>query len=201
MTVNHIIEQLYNSKEVDDCIRKMVRQDHQQDFKQELFLKIFEIPQQRIISLYESNGLKFYIVRSLINLVKNASSVYNKNYVRPERDRVVLYEKSEEYTVDVYCKNEALFTDHHDPDEFEQRLESEERETMAVHEINNNFDDAFNTPYYRLLVHLIEKHGTMREVSRQTGIPIASISEAVKKTRNYLKNKIYNDAETIKGVY
>lgn len=205
MTVNHIIEQLYNSKEVDDCIRKMVRQDHRQDFKQELFLKIYEIPAQRLLMLDERKELKFYVVRCLINLVKNNSSVYNKNYVKPERDNVTMWSdhKTRKEDNDDYSaafKNEAMLLDLKNPDELAERIESEERECRAINEINNNFDDAFNTPYYRTLVHLISEHGSMREVSRQTGIPIASISEAVKKARNHLKNKIYN-GEPVKGIY
>lgn len=68
-------------------------------------------------------------------------------------------------------------------------------------EISSLIDDFLGSPFYRKLYELIKVHGSMREVSRQTGIPIASISEAVKKARNHLKNKIYNDPQTIKGIY
>ena len=199
MTINAIIEQLYNSKEVDDCIKKMVRKDHQDDFKQELFLKIYEIPEERLVMLYENNGLKFYIVRSLINLVKNGSSVYNKNYIRPERDRVGFSAESKDENET--GKMKMVFIDNTDPDELVRREKSEQKEAELIHEINNCFDEEFGTYYYRMLVHMIAELGSMRAVSRQTGIPIASISEAIKKVRNHLKNKCYNDPEKIKGIY
>lgn len=200
MTINFIIEQLYNSKEVDDCIKKMVRQDHRQDFKQELFLKIYEIPQERMFALYQSNGLKFYIVRSLINLVKNNSSVYNKNYIRPERDRVEIYCDNDEE------KKDTQFIDEYDPEDIIKRAASEDMEQWLVSEIDRMDEELRTTdydemPYYKSLVYLIREQGGMRAASRLTGIPVASISEAVKKVRNYLNNKCYNDPQVIKGVY
>lgn len=203
MMINEIIEHLYNSVEVDDCIRRMVRPDHQQDFKQELFLKIYEIPEERLIGLYERKELKFYVVRSLINLVKNSSSVYNKNYVIPERAKVEpmkidVSESNDEYKIGL-ANGESRMIDIDDPDDLIKRIEFEEKEIMLIDEINNKLDDEFGTHYYRNLVHLITEHGSMREVSRRTGIPIASISEAVKKVRNHL-NRVYN-GKPIKGIY
>lgn len=205
MTVNEIIESLYNSSEVDDCIRRMVREDHRKDFKQELFIKIYDIPAERLLALNERGEIKFYIVRSLINLVKNKSSVYNKNYLRPEYEKIVMDQKTENRMADEQdgvfrsALPTASLSDIDDPEHLNQRAETEQKEMKMLEEINN-LDDRFGTHYYRTLVNLVSEAGSMREVSRRTGIPVASISEAVKKVRNHLK-KIYDDPETIKGIY
>lgn len=50
-------------------------------------------------------------------------------------------------------------------------------------EISSLIDDFLGSPFYRKLYELIKVHGSMREVSRQTGIPVSTISEAMKKMK------------------
>lgn len=184
MTVNAIIEQLYLSTELDDCICKTVRQDHREDFKQELILKIYDIPGKRLRDLWSRNELKYYVVRTIINLVKNKHKSYHKQYLDPsvtyDTDKVDQLNKCEE----IEC--------------FEERMAFEERELKTLFEIDV-MDERFNTPYYKLLVYLLKDKGSMRAVSRLTGIPVSSISEAVKKIRNHLQ-VIYN-GEPVAGIY
>ncbi len=52
----------YSSKEVDDCIYKLVRDDHRKDFKQELFLKLLEVPCDKVMVISSKGELRYYIV-------------------------------------------------------------------------------------------------------------------------------------------
>lgn len=182
MLVASIIENLYNSSDLNDCIRKMVRPHHRQDFKQELFLILYEKPHETIISLHKSNGLKYYVVRIILNLVNQKRNVYHKKY----NDNSVVYD------------TEVLNHISYDQESFEERDLIEQKEMAMVEEVNN-LDKTFDTPYYRMLVNLVNEHGSQRAVSRLTGIPVSSICEAVKKVRNHL-NSIYN-GDPIKGIY
>lgn len=180
MTVSAIIEQLYKSPDLDNCIRKMVRPDLWQDFKHELILTIYSnIPEQKLCDLHQRNELKFYVVRTIINLVKNKNQVYHRNYLLKLTE----------------LKN----TEQIHLDELDKRKKLEDRELEIVGEIDR-LDDRFNTFYYRELVKLIAKHGSMRAAARATGIEVSSISRAIKKVREHL-NSIYNDPQTIEGIY
>lgn len=184
MPVAEILTELYNSNDLDDCIRKMVKPHHQQDFKQELFLILHEKPSQLIIDLKKNKGLTYYVVRIILNLVNQKRNVYHKKY----SDSTVIYD------------NDIVYQVQDESDPIEERKSKEERELVLVDHINNRLDDQFKTPYYRMLVHLVNQHGSQRAVSRLTGIPVSSISEAVKRVRNHL-NSIYNEPKEIKGVY
>lgn len=184
MTVNEIIKELYCSNDLDDCIRKTVRHDHRQDFKQELFLLLYEKPHELLISLYNTSGLTYYVVKIVLNLVNQKRNVYHKKY----NDQNITYDSDKLVHI---SKEDVCIT---------ERMQKEQHEAMLINEINNGLDETFGNPYYRLLVYMVKDHGSMREVSRQTGIPVSSISESIKKVRNHL-NKIYNDPQTIEGVY
>lgn len=173
MTINEIIEEIYTSKDFDDCIRKTVIPEHQADFKQELVLKIYDIPHPKLSELYYRNELKYYIVRIIINLVKNKNKSYHKTYL----EKGVVYDSEK---VDKYNK-------HEEEEDLEERWQHELRELQLLCEIDR-LDETMKTPFYKLLVYLIDKEGSMRAVSRLTGIPVSSISEAVKRVRNHLNN-------------
>lgn len=63
----------------------------------------------------------------------------------------------------------------------------EEDELKMIEKINT-LEEKTGTCYYRLLITALEKHGSHREVARQTGIPRTSIGNAVEKIRKILKD-------------
>ena len=77
---NRIIEELWNSKDVNDAIGKMHPVEMQEDLKSELFLIIAELEESKIIDLYKKNQLKFYMVRIMINMVRSSKNKFYKNY-------------------------------------------------------------------------------------------------------------------------
>ena len=186
MTHHAIIERLYNSPDLDDCIKKTVRPDHQKDFKHELILLLYEKPQELILNLYNTSGLTYYVVRIILNLVNQKRNVYHRTY----NDSTVTYD-----TDKVTMVNRQV-----EPEDFSEREKRELKELALLNEIENNLDDKEKFPYYRELIEAINTHGGIRAASRITGIPKSSIHDTVKKIRQRL-NKIYDDPEQIKGIY
>lgn len=173
MTHCEIISQLYQSQDLDDCITKIVKQKYREDFRQELFVIILDMPEDKIVQLYNNSVLKYFVVRICLNLVRQKRNIYHKKYLIHEH-----------HNVD-YAWEETLVTDSID---LTDRIIEEKKEQDMCNHIESNLEGVFGTHYYKSLVKLIAEKGSMREVSRQTGIHISSISKAVKKVREHLQS-------------
>lgn len=168
MSRQEIITNLYNSKEVDDCICKMVQAKHRQDFKQELFLVISEKDESFINDLWNKREIKFYIVRTIINLSRQKRNVFHKNYL----DTKVNYDTDKLSTVELKAESDCI----------EERVRKEENEIRMIKKVHD-LDQEMNTPAYRLMALLVNKLGSQREVARITGINVSIISRGLKKVR------------------
>lgn len=169
MNFEAVISLLYKDAEVNDCINKLVPKHHLEDFKQELFIRLIEY-KDSVLAAYQAGRHKFYTLRVILSLVRRERDIYHKKYKL--RETVDLPDMSE------YCE----------PSDFEIRKIKEEDEIKLIDRVKN-LEELTGTCYYRLLVAALEKHGSYREVSRQTGIPITSISNAMKKIRQILKDE------------
>jgi len=166
--VNKIITELYEDADVNDCISKFVPKIHRDDFKQELFLRLLEYPDS-VLKAYKDGKHKFYTVRIILSLISRERDIYHKKYkAQLTQDLPENYE---------YCE----------PSDYEVRKIREDDELKKLERIGQ-IETLTGTCYYRLLIMALEKHKTYREVSRQTGIPVRSISNAMKRIR-----KILND--------
>ena len=91
---NDILAELWNSKEVNDAIKKMHPKELQEDLKSEVFLILAELDATKLIDLYEKKQIKFYMVRIMLNLVQSTDKkFYGKyrnfvEYVEVEREDV-----------------------------------------------------------------------------------------------------------------
>ena len=52
----------------------------QDDLKSEVFLILAELPEQKLIDLYDKKQLRFYVVRIMLNLVQNSNNQFFKMY-------------------------------------------------------------------------------------------------------------------------
>jgi len=163
--INQIISKLYLSKDIDDCICKMIDIRYREDFKQELFLILLAKPDQVIDA--EANGkLKYYVVRIIINLSRQSRNIYFKKYL----------------------DNKTIYGDISDrPDEM--ICDSIEKEEKILKEIGN-MDEDLGTFYYRELVKLVAQEGSISKAGRKVGIPKSSISKAIKRVREHLNKKV-----------
>jgi len=94
---NDILTELWNSKEVNDAIKKMHPVDLQEDLKSEVFLIIAELPDDKLINLYEKGYIKFYMVRIILNLATGTDKRYYGKY----RNFVEYVEKDKEDVKDI----------------------------------------------------------------------------------------------------
>lgn len=80
MDRNGIIAELWDSKDLNETLKKMKPVEIQEDLKSELFLIICEIEENKLIQLYNRKELKFYIVRIMLNIVRSSKNNFYKNY-------------------------------------------------------------------------------------------------------------------------
>jgi len=138
------------------------------DFKQELFIILLGKDHSLIIELHDNKQLVRYIARIIINLMRQSKNVFHRTY-----NKGVVELNTETLG---YCEH---------PDELQIRKFKEDSEDNVLQRIEG-LDEELGTCYYRLLASAYKKHGSMREVSRQTGIPVMSISDSFKKLRKHL---------------
>ena len=111
MARDKILVELWNSNEVNSAIKKMNPVELQDDLKAEVFLAICELPEEKLILLYEKKELKFYLVRIMINMIQS----YDKRFYGKYRNFQELghYEKEDqeysENTSDILIHVENLY--------------------------------------------------------------------------------------------
>ena len=110
-TRNDILEEFWKSQEVNDAISKMHPVELQEELKSELFLRIAEIPEEKLIDLYEKKQLRFYIVRIMLNLIRSTDHKFFKkfrNFVEYVPIEQVEQEQSD-VTINVKQSYESLY--------------------------------------------------------------------------------------------
>lgn len=80
MVKNEIIEELWSSKEVNDAFSKMQPEELQYDLKAEVFVVLCEMEDIKLIGMYERNEIRFYLVRTMLNMIKSDRSQFWKKY-------------------------------------------------------------------------------------------------------------------------
>ena len=61
---NKIITELYNSADINNAIGKMNRVELQDDLKQEVFMVLCEMEDEKLFTMYQEGYLKYFIVRT-----------------------------------------------------------------------------------------------------------------------------------------
>ena len=77
---NEILIEFWQSEEVNKAFSKMHPVELQDDLKSEVFLILAELPEQKLIDLYNKKQLRFYVVRIMLNLVQNSNNQFYKRY-------------------------------------------------------------------------------------------------------------------------
>jgi hypothetical protein len=106
-----ILEEFYNSIEVNDAISKMHPVELQEDLKGELFLILAELPEEKLIGLYQAKQLRFYLVRVMLNLVRSTDKKFYgkyRNFVEYE-EREIADEKQSDPTEFISNYFEGLY--------------------------------------------------------------------------------------------
>jgi len=80
MDKNKIIEQYWLNDEVNQAFAKMQPEELQYDLKVEVFMVLLEMDDAKLFGLYERNEIRFYIVRTMLNMIKSDRSQFWKKY-------------------------------------------------------------------------------------------------------------------------
>lgn len=163
-TKNQIIEELYKSKEFNECIGKMEPEHLRDDLRAEVTLILLETEEQRLIAIHAAGALRYYTVRIIINLIQSKTSLFYKRYrqqMTEITDRLA-YEETD----------------------FEERATKEEIEEQAMKEIDNLYW------YNSDIVKLYLTHGNYRAIQDLTGIPYSSAYKTIQKSFQEIRQKV-----------
>lgn len=166
-----VITNIYQDTEIDDCISKLVTKGLRDDFKQELFLILLKLPCETIDEL--KGDLKYYVVKIVLNLVRQKRNVFHKKYLD---NRI-------EYNTD-----KLILQSDNQPD-FSERVNKENFEDSLLEKIFGIDIELGNHsyPYYEAMIRLLAECGSLRNVTKKTGIPKSTVHRTVNKIRNHLK--------------
>jgi hypothetical protein len=102
-----IIQEMYLSTDINDAIGKMNPIDLQDDLRQEVFLVLCEMDEAKLFEMYEQGYLKYFIVRTILNMAKSDRSNFYKKFRQVYQEIPVHYEiQKEEYNEDLINKLE-----------------------------------------------------------------------------------------------
>lgn len=80
MDRNEIILKYYNDVDINAAIRKMKPEHLHDDLKAEIFIVICEMNDERLFDIHERGFLKFFIVRTMLNMIKSDRSTFFKQF-------------------------------------------------------------------------------------------------------------------------
>lgn len=190
MGKNEIVEELYRSREFNDCIGKMEPDHLRDDLKAEVMLILLETSEEKIRQLYEQKVLKFYTVRIILNLIQSKTSSFFKKY----RQHFTPIEIKQNYSGNNYVDDmikvvrafESITVELQltPQEEHKEREEREQIEDMAMNEINNLYW------YNKEMVRLYLQHGNYRAIEEITRIPYSSAYKTIQKSFQEIKQKV-----------
>jgi len=95
LTKNEIITQLYLSKDINEAIGKMEPYYLQDELKQEVFLVLCEMEEERLLQMFNDGYLKYFIVRTILNMAKSDRSNFSRTFRK-------VYEEVQDQANEVY---------------------------------------------------------------------------------------------------
>jgi hypothetical protein len=166
-TRSELITELYQSKELASALNKMQPAEIRADLKQEMFISLCSITDEKFWAIYECNGipgLKFWLVRTMLNMIRSTgmNQPFYKNF-RAKFESLEGFENLTEEYDDSANDKELLFN------KIEQG-----RKGLSWYEdrmLDTYMDLGFN----------------QTEVSRRTQIPYQSVVKTIKIIKDKLR--------------
>lgn len=106
MKRNSIIQECYTSQWLNEAIGKMEPEDLRDDLKQEVIMVLLEMPEEKLFDLHENGFLKFFAVRTMLNMIKSDRSGFFKmfrNFVELSNKEVAEQEYIEKVDICFDC--------------------------------------------------------------------------------------------------
>lgn len=110
MNKNQIIKDLYLSEDIRNAISKMQPYELQEDLLQEVFLVLCEINEDKLIDMYQNGYLKYFTVRTILNMAKSNRSEFYFKFRRIFEEIPLSYQAvKEDYDETIFSKlNEGM---------------------------------------------------------------------------------------------
>lgn len=168
-TRNEIISELYKSKDVAKALAKMQPADIREDLKQEIFIILCNLSEEKFWNLVNNNALKFWFVRTMLNLIYQSrpTESFYKNF----RAKFEVFEDFDQLA-----------------DTIEDESDNKEQLEIVYHKLEMGVE---NLHWYEkgILQIYLENKMNQKEVSRQTNIPYMSIVRTIATIKEKLRNE------------
>lgn len=165
-TRNEITQELYTSKEIASAIGKMQPASLRNELKQEMFLSLCSITDEKFFNLYENGALKFWLVRCMLNMIR--STTMNQPFFRNFR-----------------AKSESIEGFENIPNEEPDDKEEREKLFNLIEENRKDLHWYEN----QLLDTWVDLGFNQKEVYRKTKIPYMSIVKTISAIKLKLKDE------------
>lgn len=99
MNKENIITQMYLDKDISQAISKMQPVELQDDLRQEIFLVLCEMNDERLLGMWTSGYLKYFIVRTMLNMAKSDRSTFFNLFRKSFTEYCDNYEKADDVSV------------------------------------------------------------------------------------------------------
>lgn len=190
-----ILTDLFKSKEFNDCISKMKPEHLQDDLKGEVLLILCEMEEGKLMDLHYKGVLRFYTVRTILNLIQSTTSPFYKKFRLKSYDLGVLRDQTTYEICSELCdspefdnmeltKYATRFSYNSIAEDLDEVKERQLKECLALDEVDNLYW------YEREIVKLYLELGTYRSVEEATGIPFESVYKTVSKACKEIKKKV-----------
>ncbi len=165
---DRILSGLYESKELADCIGKMDHRHLHDELKQELFIVLCELPDDKLLGMHGRGELRYYAVRVILNMINSNTSRFYKVF----RSKALL-------NMDIDLGN--LFNDKFQDNGVQDKIDIEEKENKLL--------DAVNKLgwYDKGITELYMKEGSMGKVAKKVGIPKSSVKQTIDRAKKSIK--------------
>jgi hypothetical protein len=164
MTRQEIIEELYKDPDVADAIGKMEPSHLRDDLRQEMFTVLCEMPEERLFGMHSQGWLKWFLVRTMLNMIKSDRSTFFNKFRRQGGEW-----------------NERL----------NMRVDEEDNTEETIAKMQEKMGELHW--YASKVMELYADGGNIMKLSRETHIPYRSLLKTVSKTRRKLRTEIMQD--------
>ena len=159
MSKNAIIEEVYKCQWFNDMLDKMNPENLRDDLKQETILVLLQMQDERIEQLHQDGYLKFYTIRTILNMIKSTTSKFFFMYRNYQE-----FEREVDQADDVY---------------------TESIELELCHVFDNTRNDLYERDMLEQYTHTFDCNAL--KMSRDTGIPYKTVIRTLNNAKTKIK--------------
>lgn len=197
-----VIRDLYESKEVSRAIAKMEPAELRDDLRQEMFVVLCELPEEKLQDMHEKGYIRWYVIRTMLNMATSGRSTFARTfrslvvgYNEDAGHPLVQVEDGPEHYYDAWTapavarRTSSKLKKEYYGDAWTPSKAAEAIQVTAP-SFNEELENRVNAAvgglhfYESTLLKMYAQHGNnCRPVAELTGIPVRSVRTAVAAAR------------------